>query len=255
MPLTAIVLAKNEEQNIARCLKALSFCNEVIVINDDSTDGTVQKAKEQGAIVVTRAMNGNFAAQRNAAMEQAKNPWILYIDADEVVSSELAKEITTLLETNTREHAFRIPRRDWFWGQAIEHGEVAFARKSGFIRLVKKRSGIWKGTVHEEFHPTDSHVPVGQLNNTIEHYPHPTLTEFLLDINDYSTIRAKELFDTNHRFSLLETITKPVGKFIYTYFVKQGYKDGPAGFAYSFLMSFHSFLVRAKLYQYSVSNS
>lgn len=252
MPITAVVLAKNEENTISRCLQALSFCDEVIVLDDESTDATVRIAQEQNARIISRPLQGDFATQRNAAMEEAQFEWVLFVDADEVVSTELSREIQQVVALNKND-AFRIPRLDWFWGQRVEHGEVASARNTGFIRLVKKGSGAWVGTVHEVY-KVSSGKSTGQLQAALFHYPHQTLTEFLLEINEYSTLRAKELFEKKYPFSLTEAIVYPLGKFLYTYFWKQGFKDGPAGFAYSFIMSFHSFLVRAKLYQYTVTS-
>lgn len=253
MPLTAIVLAKNEESSIERCLQSLTFCKEVIVMDDASSDATAQKAAQLGATVNTRSLDGNFAGQRNAAMNHAHNEWILFVDADEVVSPSLAKEIQTIVDGKQQQIAFRIPRVDWFWNQKLEHGELHMASKYGFVRLMKKGTGAWVGAVHETFQLKQGTSAFGQLKNHLEHYPHQTLTEFLLEVNSYSTMRAKELFEQNHSFSLWEAVVNPLGKFLYTYFWKAGYKDGPAGFTYSFIMSFHSFLVRAKLYQYSLS--
>jgi hypothetical protein len=102
------------------------------------------------------------------------------------------------------------------------------------------------GTVHEVFYTADN---VGQLENFINHYPHPTLSEFINDINNYSSIRAEELFTQGVRTNVFQIIFYPLIKFKYNYFILFGFLDGPAGFVYSFMMSFHSFLVRSKLYQ------
>ncbi|MEK7523386.1 MAG: hypothetical protein AAB569_07385, partial [Patescibacteria group bacterium] len=113
-------------------------------------------------------------------------------------------------------------------------------------RLVKKNSGTWMGTVHEVFHTANE---VGQLNGYLNHYPHPTLKEFINDINYYSSIRAEELFNRQTKTNIFKIIFFPFGKFIYNYFLNFGFLDGPAGFTYAFMMSFHSFLVKSKLYQ------
>ena len=102
------------------------------------------------------------------------------------------------------------------------------------------------GSVHEVFHTAKN---IGQLKGFLNHYPHPTLKQFIYDINNYSDIRTTELFNRGIKTNLLEIIFFPFGKFIYNYFFNLGFLDGPAGFTYAFLMSFHSFLVRAKLYQ------
>ena len=125
-------------------------------------------------------------------------------------------------------------------------------RNLGIIRLIKKGSGKWFGKVHEEFR---SDGQIGRLDSFLNHYPHPTVKEFLKEINFYSTLRARELRDQGEQASIWKVIFFPFTKFVLTYFIKLGLLDGPAGFAYAFFMSFHSFLVRAKLYQYTKINS
>lgn len=244
--ITAILLTKNEEHTIEACIDSVSFCNEVIVLDDNSTDQTVEIAKKHNAKIITRSLHGDYAGQRNNGLEQAKNDWILFVDADERVSSELQKEIVTLSEKEAS--AYYIPRRDYFWGKELTYGEVQKVRTKGIIRLVKKGSGKWHGAVHEEFQ-TDQKVK--KLHSFINHYPHPTLKEFIHEVNIYSTLRAKELQSQGKKSSVFSIIAFPFFKFLLVYILYRGFLDGPAGFAYAFLMSFHSFLVRAKLYQYT----
>jgi len=247
MEVTAVILTKNEEKNIDKCLYSLAFCDEIIVIDDFSTDRTEEKIKKSKYPVklIQRELRGDFAAQRNFAMKKAKNDWVLFIDADEEVSRGLIKEITHL---KFEKDAYYINRRDFFWGRELKYGETMEARKRGILRLVHKNAGIFMGNVHEVFHTAKS---CGHLKKYLNHYPHPTLKEFINDINIYSSLRAKQLFARGHKGNILELIFFPLGKFIISYFFLLGFLDGPPGFTYSFLMSFHSFLVRAKLYQYS----
>jgi glycosyltransferase involved in cell wall biosynthesis len=177
-------------------------------------------------------------------MSKASGRWILFIDADEEISDELAKELKTLDEGVD---AYFLRRRDFWWGKELKYGETAKVRTNGLVRLVKKDSGSWKGPVHEEF---STQGRTSRLEGFINHYPHPSIKDFLNEINFYSTLRAKELAQLHTGVSAAQIILFPVGKFILTYFLRLGFLDGAPGFAYSFFMSFHSFLVRAKLYQY-----
>jgi len=241
MNITAILLVKNEEKTIQRAVNSVSFCDEILVIDDESTDSTATKAKELGAAVFTHALNGNFSEQRNWAMQQAKNNLILFLDADEIISEELKTE---LISCEFQSSCYAIPRRDFFWDSELKHGETQKARMGGIVRLLKKGSGTWEGKVHEEYISTDA---PGRLKGFIDHYSHDSLSSFIQDINIYSTIRAEELSKNGKKISIAELIFFPLGKFFYTYFMLAGFLDGPAGFVYSFVMSFHSFLVRAKL--------
>jgi len=254
MNLSAVVLTKNEEKNIERCLKALDFCNEIIVVDDYSTDNTknqISKIKNQNDKLNIKILNNNlnndFAQQRNFGLLKSSNDWVLFIDADEEVSKELKKEIVSLFHGSiVKTNAFNLRRRDYFWNQELRYGEVKKVREQGIARLVRKNAGTWMGSVHEVFHTAKN---IGQLYGFLNHYPHPTLKEFISDVNNYSSIRAEELFKRGVKTNIFEIIFFPFGKFIYNYFLNFGFVDGPAGFTYAFMMSFHSFLVRAKLYQ------
>lgn len=247
MKLSAIVLSKNEEKNIDRVLNSLKFCDEIIVIDDFSVDKTVEIAKKHEAIIYRRKLDGDFAAQRNFGLGKSGGDWTLLVDADEVVTEVLAKEIRSKIRNN-KNSSYYIKRRDYFWGRELRYGEVLTARNKGFIRLMKKNSGKWKSPVHEVYEASGS---TGRLDNHLEHYPHQTIKEFLQDINFYSTLRAKELLKQGKRTNLVEIIFYPLLKFKVNYFLKLGFLDSAPGFVYAFMMSFHSFLVRTKLFQFT----
>jgi len=256
MKISAVILTKNEEKNIEGCLKSVSFCDEIIVVDDESTDKTLEliqklKVKSQNykskVKIFQRKLNNDFASQRNFGLEKAINDWVLFVDADETISLKLRQQILSLVTLRVTE-AYYIKRRDYFWGKELKYGETKKVRDQGIVRLVKKGSGKWMGTVHEVFYTASK---IGNLDGYINHYPHQTLKEFINAVNYYSSIRAEELFNQEVRTNVFQIIFYPFLKFIYNYFILLGFFDGPTGFVYSFMMSFHSFLVRAKLYQLS----
>ena len=192
MKLTGVVLTKNNQKEIKRCLLSLKFCEEIIIIDDYSTDGTldeIQKLKQQFLdkckIQIFQRRLNNFSEQRNFGMEKASGEWILFVDSDETVSQDLASEITKLLNGSMVNgyQAFYLKRRDYFWGKELKYGETQKIRKVGIIRLVKKDSGKWEGKVHEEYrvYKVRSYKvhKVESLNGYIEHYPHQTVKEFI----------------------------------------------------------------------------
>src|SRR3989344_5266146 len=248
--LSAVVLTKNEERNIERCLGGLDFCNEIIIVDDYSNDRTLEKIqkalKSKVYKVFHRELKGDFADQRNFGLSKTGADWVLFIDADEIVTSNLKDEIISTVRQTDRE-GFYIRRRDFFWGKELKFGEIRMARNKGILRLVKKNSGKWMGNVHEVFHTVEN---TGKLKNFLNHYPHPTIKEFISDINNYSTLRAQELYNQGKNTNILEIMFTPALKFIYTFLFNLGFLDGAAGFTYAFMMSFHSYLVRAKLYQH-----
>jgi len=172
-----------------------------------------------GAQVIKHHLENDFSKQRNFALKQAQTRWVLFIDADERVSKKLALEIQKFIQQADGEGytgAFII-RQDHIFGQKIHYGEF------GKIKLLRlgRRVGKWQGKVHEIW---DFPGRKATLKNSLYHYPHPNLTEFLRKINLYTTLQAKN------------------------YCYRFGFLEGSTGFVLAVLMSFHSFLVRAKLW-------
>ncbi|MDO8487811.1 MAG: glycosyltransferase family 2 protein, partial [bacterium] len=184
--LTGVVLTRNEAGQIGKCLRNLQFCDELIVVDDASTDETIKIAKQAGARVLEHELSGDYAAQRNWAISQVKSGWILFVDADEVVLSQLAKEITAAI-TKVECKGFWLTRTDFMWGKQLKHGDVGQVK---LVRLSRKGAGQWVGKVHETWLIEGQ---VCSLKAPLQHYPHPTMEAFLRHINQYSTLRAREL--------------------------------------------------------------
>lgn len=239
--ISVVVLAHNDELHIVDCLECLGFADELIVIDDNSNDRTVELAKQFTPHVISRSLNGNFSNQRNFALNIVHNSWVLFIDSDEYVNEKLKKEIIEVI-TNAEYSGYYLKRVDFMWGRKILHGEVGEVR---LLRLARKEVGKWHGKVHEMWRVRGK---TRQLNNFLLHAPHPTVTEFVDEINLYSSLRASELNDNGYSTSFIEIVLYPVAKFVKNYLLKKGYKDGMPGFLYAMMMSFHSFLARAKLY-------
>jgi len=255
--ITTVILTKNEEKNIERAIKSVSFSDEILIIDDYSTDLTLRKIEDLKTYlkskvkinVVQSKLNNDFAGQRNRAIEKAEHDWILFLDADEEVTPELQKEIILSIGTVGDDRSvYFLKRRDFFWGKELESGETQKVRTKGLIRLFKKNTGKWTGVVHEEYVPKVE-IITGQLSGFINHFPHQTLSEFISDINIYSDIRALELHNQKVKSNILQILFFPSIKFIVSYFFRLGFLDGASGFVYAFLMSFYSFLVRTKLFQ------
>ncbi|MEK7521462.1 MAG: glycosyltransferase family 2 protein [Patescibacteria group bacterium] len=253
--LSAIVLTRNEEKNIRECLESVKWCDKIVLVDDYSEDKTVEIAKKFGAKVYKRKLNDDFAKQRNFGLEKARGEWVLFVDADERVSPELAKEIQTEVQvgihrtrsdsgrgTDTTPRGYLIKRTDFVWGRKLKHGEMG---NTSFIRLAQKGSGEWKRRVHETW---DIQGSVKTLKNPLPHYPHQTVNEFLSDINRYSTLHAQENSHEGKQSSVLKILLWPKLKFLSNWVLKGGFWDGTHGFVVAMMMSFHSFLSWGKLY-------
>ncbi|HSA83445.1 MAG TPA: glycosyltransferase family 2 protein, partial [Patescibacteria group bacterium] len=231
------------EKNIGQCLENLSWCDELIVVDDESSDTTVSIAKKKGATVFIHALQGDFAAQRNYGLEKAKGEWVFFVDADERVSQSLWYEI--MAKTNEPANVcdgYFLKRRDTLWKKQLRYGEIGNIR---LLRLAKKNAGRWQGKVHEVWKVTGK---TDVLQNALEHFPHQTIKEFLEEINYYSTLRAEELKKKKVHASWLTILVYPKVKFIVNYFLRKGFLDGIPGLVLALMMSLHSFLVRGKLW-------
>jgi glycosyltransferase involved in cell wall biosynthesis len=244
--ISAVVITKNEEKNIKECLAGLSWCDEIIVVDDNSDDKTQEIARKMGAKVFARSLNKDFAAQRNFGLEKATGEWVLFADADERVSEALWYEV--MAHTNDPANAysgFYLKRNDVLWGKELKYGEIGNIK---LLRLARKDAGLWQGKVHEEWKIKGKTL---LLQKSLLHFPHSTVETFLQEINFYTDLRAEELYKKKAKVYWWSVILYPKAKFFLNFVLRQGYKDGLPGLVFALMMSFHSFLVRGKLWQLS----
>jgi len=241
--LSAVVLAKNEEENIKKCLNRLMWCDEIVVIDDFSTDGTTKIAKQFQARVYKRKLGGDFASQRNFALRKAKFDWVLFIDADELVSKKLAREIRMKTENDRGEYSsYSVKRVDIVYGKKLTGGEHG---SQHIVRLVKRNHGQFVRSVHEYW---VGRGKTGRLQNVLFHHPLSSLSSYLLKQASYSRLHAGEKLKEGGRSSLFKILFYPVLKFLHNYIVRHGNKDGVCGLVVSMFMSFHSFLSWSTVY-------
>lgn len=252
--ISAVILAHNDQDTIKHAIESVSWCSEVIVVDDESSDATVRIAKKYSATVYTHPLSNDFAAQRNFGLSKTKGParnasqreaggeWVLFLDSDEIVSDALKKEIQ---EVTTAEHSvngYFMKRTDSLWGGQLRYGETSGVR---LLRLAKKGSGVWERAVHEVW---NIHGPTETLESPLLHFPHPTVRQFISDVNWYSTINANMLFASKVAAPGWHVVAYPAAKFFRNYVWHLGFLDGVQGLFVAVFMSLHSFLTRGKLY-------
>lgn len=246
--ISVVILTKNEEKNILDCLESILWAGEIIIVDDNSEDRTMEVIKSlsnKKIKIYQKDLNEDFASQRNFALSKTTKKWVLFIDADERVPDQLKEEINTFLIKESKKsntNGFFIKRRDIIWGKMLRYGETG---KIKLLRLAKKDSGIWKGKVHEIWEVEGN---LSEMENYLLHFPHQTIDEFLFEINFYTSLRARELYERGVKGSIINIILYPKGKFLQNYIFKLGFLDGIEGFIFSIFMSLHSFLVRGKLW-------
>lgn len=254
--LSAIILTKNSENIIADCIESVSFCDEIIVIDDASSDRTVDLARRLGARVETstrKHLEGgrlerfkvglDFSEKRNFGLKKAKNRWVLYIDADERVTKELKESILEVVNNRESEYqAYKILRKNYYFGSH----EWPYIEKPE--RLFKKSSlKGWSGEVHET--PLIE-GKVGELNGFLLHYTHTDLASMVNKTITWSKIEAQLRFKAHHPPVVWWRFPRVMLTAFYDSYIRQkGYKAGTAGLVESIYQSFSMFLTYARLWE------
>lgn len=244
MKITATVITLNEEYNIADALKSLSWTDEIIVVDSESTDRTVDIASQFTDRIFVRPWPG-FAAQKNYAAGQASYDWIFNLDADERVSPELAKEISELKEGREPAAAgFRMPRRTFYLGRWIKHSGWYPDRK---LRLYLRTAGKFTGDfVHES---VEVGGEVNNLNGDLLHYTVRNSSEHHRRLDRYTTLAVEELRAKGKRATVAAILLSPPATFFRSYILKLGFLDGVPGLAIAYFAAHYAFLKNLKLWE------
>jgi len=241
--LSVVIIAFNEENNILRCLNSVKpVAGEIVVVDSMSTDRTAEICRSFGCKVFQRVFDG-FGSQKQFAVDQASNNWILSIDADEILSEELQKEITLLFlpESGIRYPAFRIPFSFHYLGRILKYSGVG---NEFHLRLFDRTKGCFTTVpVHEGIKVKGE---IGTLKGKIIHYSYRDISHHLEKLNMYASRAAEGYVREGRSFSKLWLVLKfPIG-FFTVYILKGGFLDGYPGFMWSFLAAFYSTLKVAK---------
>jgi len=244
IPLSVVIITKNEQDNIRKCLESVySWADEIVVVDDESVDDTVRITKEFTDKIFHRRMDIE-GTHRNWAYSQAKNEWVLSLDADEIASEELKQEITQTLERDIKFNAYSIPLRNFIGNHWVRYGGWYPAGK---LRLFKKSKFHYEEV---EVHPRvflDGEC--GHLTKDIIHKGYPDFAHFLTSLNNQTTLEAKKWIRTNRRMSFGRAFWRTIDRFFRTFFGKKSFKDGPVGFMVAYFASLYQILSYAKYWQ------
>ena len=242
-PLTVVVITKNEEANIEACLKSVyGWADEIVVVDDESRDRTVELASNYADKIFYRRME-NEGTHRNWAYAQARNEWVLSLDADEYVSDELKEEISQTLPT-TQYHGFSIPLRTYIGHYWVKHS--GWYPGSKFRLFLKSRFKYEEVEVHPRAFLDGQ---TGHLTKDIVHKGYPDFEHFLASINRQTTLEARKWIQTGRNMSLGQAIWRTMDRFPRSFIGKKGYRDGFVGFMIAFFASLYQIMSYAKYWE------
>ncbi len=224
MSLSVVIIALNEEVNLARTLASVAWADEIVVLDSGSTDRTREVAESYRARFFVEPWKG-FAAHKNSALAKATGDWILSLDADEEVEPALAEEIRTVLGANPSVAGFWVPRKNFFLGRWIKHGGFYPDSK---LRLFRHSAGQFEDRpVHEDLRLDGA---TASLKGNLLHHAYPTLDSYIEHMNRYSSLGAEMAVAKRPRgFSLIDIVLRPKLTFLYNYILRLGFLDGREG--------------------------
>ena len=247
MKITATVIIFNEEHNVRAALESLAWADEIMVVDSESTDHTVEIARRFTDRVFVRPWPG-YSAQKNFAAKQAANDWIFSLDADERVSDELKREIEHIKQgAEPTASAFEMPRSTFYLGRWIKHSGW---RPDYKRRLYHRNRARWRGDYVHETLETDGDVE--RLTGNILHYTVRGTSEHHLRMDRYTTLAAEEAHTRGESASLLTLLLSPTLVFVRSYVLKLGFLDGVPGLAIARFAAHYDFLKKLKLWEMRV---
>lgn len=224
MKLAVIILTRNEEKNIRDCIASVDFADEVIIVDSGSEDMTCKIAEESGAKVYQHPMDDDgFAGQRNFALNKTLADWVLYLDADERITPDLAAEIRQHIE-KVPQQAADIKRINVVLGQRMYHGVY---RPDYITRLFPRDKVQWEGVVHEHAW-TD--LPIIRLEALAHHYCLTSWEQYFEKFNRYTTLMAEKMYQSKKNTNLIAAHFHAIFAFLQMYIIKRGCLDGKLGF-------------------------
>lgn len=234
--ISAILITRDEERNVADCLASLAFADEIVVVDSGSADRTEKICRSDPRVRWFAEEWKGYGQQKNSALAKASAPWVFSIDADERVTRELADEIAALDLGRVPVDAYRVGRRNFFGGRWVRHGGWY---PDYLVRLWRRDRGKFDGrSVHESVRVEGS---VGTLSGELLHFTYRDTADFLERMNRYSTLGAQEMARSGRRATAADLWLRPPFTFFNMFVLKRGFLDGALGFRLAVLYAKYTF--------------
>jgi len=246
LDLSVIIITKNEQGSLPRCLRSLPEGAEIVVLDCGSTDATAKLAKDAGAMIHHRPFD-DYASQKNAAAALATRKWVLSVDADEELSPELRDAVVDIVKADN-EKAFRIKRRLVFLGRKMRFGKTVDEP----LRLWPRGMGQFHGEIHEV---VQTPLAIGTIRlGELCHFSYATLDDYFSRFNRYTSLVAKRHAASGRKAppKIIQAL-RPAVEFMVRYVFRLGFLDGYPGYAYALVSSLYTFIKYAKLRELSES--
>ena len=241
--LSVAVVTLNEAHHVRRCLESVAWADELVVVDAESQDKTVQVARELTDRVIVRPWAG-FAAQKNFALDQCAGEWILSLDADEEAAPELRAEIVATIAGAGTHDGYAVRRQNVFLDRWIRHGGLY---PDWQVRLFRRGRGRFEArAVHESVTVTGS---TGRLSGHLVHRSYEGVSDFVERANRYSSLAAEQLIRDGCRVRAGELVLRPLGRFLSMYLVHRGFLDGRRGLLLAALYAYYVFVRSAKVWE------
>ncbi len=243
-PISGVVICLNEADRISRCLESLSFCDEIVVVDSGSMDGTREIARKYTQTVIEQDFLG-YVKQKNFALERAKNDWVVFLDADEALSPELAASIRGALARNDgRVAGYALDRVTHYLGVWHDRGEWY---PDWQLRVFRRSRGRWGGLDPHDRVELDG--PVERLAGRLLHWNYRNLSDHIQTMDRFSARMARSLADSGVEFRLRDLLLRPLARFLKGYLLRQGFRRGIPGLVVSLAGAYYVFMKYAKLWE------
>jgi glycosyltransferase involved in cell wall biosynthesis len=244
LPVSVTILTKNEEANLPGCLASLGWARQVVVVDSESTDATVEIARRAGAEVHVRPWPG-FTAQRNFALSKCRQPWVLSVDADERVAPDLAEGIRSLLASGPRRKGYRVREVNEYFGRWLKRGGIYPGEHMIFYR----REGAGYSSGNADVHEGVQVESPGRLRGHLVHHAYPDVELALEKLNSYTTVEAAGRLKRGVRSGWGDLLVRGPWLFFKNYVLKGGWRDGVQGLLYCFLTGYYTFFTHLKIWE------
>jgi len=241
---SGVVICLNEADGIARCLESLAWCDEIVVVDSGSTDGTREIAARYTDRVIEQPFLG-YVKQKNFALDHAKHDWVACLDADESLDPELAAAVPAAIASAPDDVAgFELDRVTWFLGVWHDRGEWY---PDWQLRVFRRSRGRHAGRDPHDHVRVDG--AVRRLPGRLEHWNYRNLSDHVQTIDRFSARLARAMHDEGVRFRLRDLVLRPPGRFLKGYVARQGFRRGLPGFLVSASTAYYVFMKYAKLWE------